>query len=107
MPLAALATCCSCKTNVSAATDVTTVFWGKDVQASRHLLIIGMSRFLVVVPMCLVLPTRSAMMRFPFLVCTSLPTLSLLPVLLLPCLLTVTIKFPFRVSHTVYCSGFV
>jgi ABC-type iron transport system FetAB ATPase subunit len=35
MPLAALARCCSCKTNVSAATNGTTVFWGKDVQAKQ------------------------------------------------------------------------
>jgi hypothetical protein len=47
---------------------------------------------------CLVLPTRSAMNRFPFLVCMSLPRLHLLPVLLLPHLLTVMAKVPFCVS---------
>jgi hypothetical protein len=50
---------------------------------------------------CLVLPTRSAMMRFPFLVCMSLPLLSLLPMLLLPHLPTLMMKIPFPVSHTV------
>jgi hypothetical protein len=43
---------------------------------------------------CLVLPTRSAMMRFPFLVCMSLPPLGLLPVLLLPRLPTEMMKLP-------------
>jgi hypothetical protein len=38
-------------------------------------------------------------MRFPFLVCVSLPTLGLLSVLLLPRLLTVMMKFLFRASH--------
>jgi hypothetical protein len=45
--------------------------------------------------------TRSAMMRFTFLFCMPLPPLSLLPVLQLPCLQTVMMKFPFHVSHTV------
>jgi hypothetical protein len=52
--------------------------------------------FPVVVPKCLaclVLLTRSVMMRFPFLICVSLPPLSLL----LPRLLTVMTKLPFRV----------
>jgi hypothetical protein len=40
-------------------------------------------------------------MRFPFLVCMSLPPLGLLLVLLLPLLPTVMMKFPFRVSHTI------
>jgi hypothetical protein len=60
--------------------------------------------FPVVVPRCLaclVLPTRSAMVRLPFLVCMSLPPLSLLPMLLLPRLPTVMMKIPFRVSPTV------
>jgi hypothetical protein len=51
--------------------------------------------FFWVFPRCLaslVLPTRSAMMRFTFLVCMSLPPLDLLPVLLLPRLPTVTMK---------------
>jgi hypothetical protein len=55
--------------------------------------------FSVVVPRCplyLVLQTRSAMMRFPFLVCMSRPPLSLLSVLL-P--LRLMMKFPFSVSH--------
>jgi hypothetical protein len=38
------------------------------------------------------------MMRF--LLCMSLPTLSLLPMLLLPRLPTVMMTFPFHVSHT-------
>jgi hypothetical protein len=42
----------------------------------------------------------SAMMRFPFLMCMSIPHLSLLPVLLLPLLPTVMMKFLFRASHT-------
>jgi hypothetical protein len=61
-------------------------------------------RFPVVVPrclVCLVFPTRSAMMRFPLLVCLSPPPLGLLPVLLLPRLLTKMMKFLFRVSHAV------
>jgi hypothetical protein len=60
--------------------------------------------FPVVVPRflaCLILPTRSSMTRFPFLVCMPLPPLSVLPVLLLPRLPTVMMKFPFHVSHTV------
>jgi hypothetical protein len=60
--------------------------------------------FPVVVPRCLaclLLPTRAAMIRFPFLVCISHPPLGLLPVLLLTCLLTVMMKFLFRVSHAV------
>jgi hypothetical protein len=47
------------------------------------------------------LPIRSAMMRVPFLVCMSPPPLSLLPMLLLPRLSTVMMKFPCSVSHTV------
>jgi hypothetical protein len=50
---------------------------------------------------CLVLLTRSVVMRFPFLVYMSLPPLDLLPVLLPPRLLTVMMKFSFRVSHIV------
>jgi hypothetical protein len=50
---------------------------------------------------CLLLPTRTAMIRLPFLVCMLHPPLGLLPVLLLPCLLTVMMKFLFRVSHAV------
>jgi hypothetical protein len=41
------------------------------------------------------------MMSFPFLDCMSLPPHGLLPVLLLPRLPTVMMKFPFGVSHTV------
>jgi hypothetical protein len=52
-------------------------------------------------PACLVLLTRSAMMRFPILFCVLLLPLSLLPVLLLPRLPTVMMKFPFRISLTV------
>jgi hypothetical protein len=40
------------------------------------------------------------MIRFPFLVCASLPPLSLLLELLLPRLTIVNIKFPVRVPHT-------
>jgi hypothetical protein len=47
-------------------------------------------------PLYLVLQTRSAMMRFPFLGCMSRPPLSLLSVLL-P--LRLMMKFPFSVSH--------
>jgi hypothetical protein len=57
--------------------------------------------FPVAVSRCLaflVLPTRSAMMRFPFLVCMSLPPLSLFPMLLLPCLPTVMLRFLSRAS---------
>jgi hypothetical protein len=36
-----------------------------------------------------------------FLVCMAFPPLGLLPMLLLPCLPTVMMKFPFRASHTV------
>jgi hypothetical protein len=65
--------------------------------------------FPLVVPRCLELPNRSALMRFPFLICMPLPPLSLLPTLLLPRLLTVMMKFPFHVSHTVllwfFCYG--
>jgi hypothetical protein len=61
------------------------------------------SAFPAVAPRCiafLVLPTRSAMMRFPFLVCiTSPPRPS--AVLLLPCLPTVMMNFTFRVFPTV------
>jgi hypothetical protein len=46
-------------------------------------------------------PTRSAMMRFQFLVWMSLPPFSFLPMLLLPHLPTVLMKFPLRDSHTV------
>jgi hypothetical protein len=50
---------------------------------------------------CLVLPTRSAMARFPFLIGMSLPPpLGLLPVLLLPRLRTVMMKVHL-VSHIV------
>jgi hypothetical protein len=49
----------------------------------------------------LVLPTTSAMMRFPFLVRWSLPPLGLLPMLILPWVLTVMMMFPCHVSHTV------
>jgi hypothetical protein len=45
--------------------------------------------------------TRSATMRFPFLVCMSLPPLHLLPMLQLHCLPTATIKFPFQVLCTI------
>jgi hypothetical protein len=41
------------------------------------------------------------MMRFPFLVCMPLPPLVLLPVLLLPRLPTVMMKFPFHAFQTV------
>jgi hypothetical protein len=61
-------------------------------------------RFTVVVPGCLVwlvFPTRSGMTRFPLLVCLSPPPLGLLPMLLLPRLLTMMMKFLFRVSHAV------
>jgi hypothetical protein len=47
---------------------------------------------------CLVLPTRSAMTRVPLLVCMSLPPIGRLPLLLLPRLLTVMMKFSFRPS---------
>jgi hypothetical protein len=50
---------------------------------------------------CLVLPTRSAMTRFAFLVCMALVPLSPLPMLLLPRSPTVMTKFSFRTSHTV------
>jgi hypothetical protein len=50
---------------------------------------------------CLMLPTRSTMMRFPFFAYMSLPPLGLLPVLLLPRLPTVMIKFPFHGSHII------
>jgi hypothetical protein len=71
------------------------------------LMLIPLSRFPgpafpVVVPRCLaclVLPTRSGMMRFPFPVCLSPPPLCLLPVLLLPHLLMVMMMFLFGVSH--------
>jgi hypothetical protein len=49
---------------------------------------------------CLVLPTISAMKRFPFLICMAHPSVSLLPMRLLPCLPTVMIKLPFCASHT-------
>jgi hypothetical protein len=51
---------------------------------------------------CLVLQTRPAVTRFPFLlVCFSLPSLDLLPVLQLPRLPTALMKFPFRVVHAI------
>jgi hypothetical protein len=54
-----------------------------------------------VVRMCLVLPTRSAMTRFAFVVCMALSVLSLLPMLLHPCLPAVMTQFAFHTSHTV------
>jgi hypothetical protein len=55
----------------------------------------------VAVHRCLVLPTRSAMTRFAFLVCMPLPPIGLLPLLLFPHLPTVMTMFSFGVSHTV------
>jgi hypothetical protein len=52
-------------------------------------------------PACLVLPTRSPMMGFPFLVCMSLFPHGLLLVMLLPHLPTVMMKFPCHGSHIV------
>jgi hypothetical protein len=75
--------------------------WGPPLSPLSHFL--G-PLFPVVVPRCLawlMLPTRSSIMRFPFLVCVSPPCLGLLPVLLLPPLLTVMMKLLFRVSHAV------
>jgi hypothetical protein len=46
-------------------------------------------------------PTRSVMMRFPCLVCTSPPPLDLLLVLLQSRVVTVMMKFQFCVSHAV------
>jgi hypothetical protein len=40
-------------------------------------------------------------MRFPFLICTSLPLLGLLPLLLLPRLPTVMVMFPFHDAHII------
>jgi hypothetical protein len=60
--------------------------------------------FPVVVPRCLaclVLPTRSPMMGFPFLVGMSLSPHGLLLVMLLPHLPTVMMKFPCHCSHIV------
>jgi hypothetical protein len=67
-------------------------------------LLSGLGKVLSPLARCLVylvLPTRSALMSFPFLVCMSLAPLCILPMLLLPRLPTEGITFPFHVSHTV------
>jgi hypothetical protein len=82
---------------------------GPPASVASVLMLSPLSRFLgpafpVVVPGCHVLLTRSAMMRLQVLVCLSPPPLSLLPVLLLPHLLTTMMKFLFRTAHAVLLS---